>query len=93
MATAMDGAEERSIIDELIRPAILKLVSESEGAYRCERDLHHHFTACLARIADLGLGTARRRVSMEQPALACYGRGERATTVKRLRFWQDNFAG
>ncbi len=77
MATAVSSVEEASIVDGLIRPAIVKLVSESEGAYRCERDLHHHLTTCLAKIANLELGTPRRRVFMEQPALACYGSGRK----------------
>jgi hypothetical protein len=77
MATAAQLNEPASQIESLIRPAILKLVSESEGAYRCERDLHHHFTVCLDSIRSLELGTQRRRVFMERPALACYGKGSR----------------
>ncbi len=77
MATATHLSESASPIDTLIRPAISKLVSESEGAYRCERDLHHHFTVCLNSLKSLELGTYRRRVFMERPALACYGKGAR----------------
>ena len=76
MATS-NGTGERSLIDGLIRPAIMKLVSESEGMYRCERDLHHHFTVCLAHVTSLELGTPRRRVRMEEPTLACYGSGRK----------------
>jgi len=77
MGTAVNSVEEAPIIDGLIRPAIMRLISESEGAYRCERDLHHHLTTCLAKIANLELGTPRRRVFMEEPALACYGSGRK----------------
>ncbi|HEY6768013.1 MAG TPA: hypothetical protein VI386_24935 [Candidatus Sulfotelmatobacter sp.] len=69
--------ESASLIYTLIRPAILKLISESEGAYRCERDLHHHFTTCLNSIKSLELGTHRRRVYLEEPTLACYGSGRK----------------
>jgi hypothetical protein len=75
MGTAANIVEEASIIDGLIRPAIMKLISESEGAYRCERDLHHHFTACLAQVTNLRLGTLSRKVYLEEPAFACYGSG------------------
>lgn len=77
MATAAQVSESASQIETLIKPAILKLVSESEGVYRCERDLHHHFTVCLDSIKSLAPGTHRRRVFMERPALACYGKGAR----------------
>ncbi len=77
MGTTTNGVEERSLINVLIRPAILKLVSESEGGYRRERDLHHHLTVCLAQVTNLELGTPRRRVRMEEPALACYGSGRK----------------
>jgi hypothetical protein len=39
----------RSIFEELVKPAIMKLVSETDGSYRCERDLHHHGPWCYAR--------------------------------------------
>src|SRR5438477_12995034 len=77
MATAPPTSEALSLIDTLIRSAILKLVSESEGTYRCERDLHHHFTVCLQNTQDLELGTCRRRVFLEEPARAFYGSGRK----------------
>jgi hypothetical protein len=67
----------QSPIDTLIKPAILKLVSESEGVYRCERDLHHHFTVCLHSIQNLEFGTHRRGVFLEEPARAFYGSGRK----------------
>ena len=76
-STAVQIHDEGSVIDTLIKPAILKLVSESEGAYRCERDLHHHFTVCLENITNLKLGTRRRRVCLEEPAHAYYGSGRK----------------
>ncbi len=77
MATAAHIQEEGSVINDLIRAAISKLISESEGAYRCERDLHHHFTVCLDHITPLELGTLGRRVRMEEPTFACYGSGRK----------------
>jgi hypothetical protein len=77
VANAVNAAEANSIIDGLIRPAILRLVAETEGEYRDERDLHHHLTTCLAQITNLELGTSRRRVRMEEPAFACYGKGRK----------------
>jgi|SRR5271157_481916 len=59
----------------LIKPAILKLVEESHGAYRCERDLHHHFTLCLQAVKPLALGTRDPVVVMEHPSRAAYGSG------------------
>jgi hypothetical protein len=64
-----------SIVDQLIRPAILKLLEETDGSYRCERDLHHHFTVCLNAIRPLLLGTRQRRAFLEHPGKACYGTG------------------
>ena len=64
-----------SRFEALIKPAILKLVAETEGSYRCERDLHHHLTVCLNQIISLRLGTAVRVVFFEQPGKACYGTG------------------
>lgn len=61
--------------EDLIKPAILKLVHETEGTYRCERDFHHHFTACLQSIRDLRLGTRQSIVAMEHPGRASYGSG------------------
>jgi hypothetical protein len=75
MATATCTAPSESIVERLIRPAILKLVGETDGSYRCERDLHHHYTLCLNSIEPLFLGTRRRRVFLEHPGKACYGSG------------------
>jgi hypothetical protein len=77
MATATQIPKKSSVVDDLIKPAISRLVSESEGAYRCERDLHHHFTVCLQHVMSLELGTHGRRVRMEEPAFACYGSGRK----------------
>jgi hypothetical protein len=65
------------IFDRLIKPAVLKLFSETEGCYRCERELHHHFTICLEHIKPLRLGTHQKVAWMEGPAEACYGSGRK----------------
>jgi len=75
MATAVYDAQPESIVEQLIRPAILKLLGETDGSYRCERDLHHHFTVCLNGIKPLQLGTHGRLVYLEHPGKACYGSG------------------
>jgi hypothetical protein len=72
MAAAVD-AQPESIVGQLVRPAILKLSGETDGLYRCERDLHHHFTVCLNNVKALQLGTAERLIYLEHPAKACYG--------------------
>jgi hypothetical protein len=64
-----------SIVERLVRPAILKLLEETDGSYRCERDFHHHYTVCLNGIEPLLLGTLRRRALLEHPGKACYGSG------------------
>src|ERR1019366_6488601 len=75
MATEIHVSQSESIVERLIRPAILKLLGETDGSYRCERDLHHHFTVCLSGIEPLLLGTRQRRVFLEHPGKACYGSG------------------
>lgn len=75
MATAAYATRSESIVEQLIRPAILKLLAYSDGSYRCERDLHHHFTVCLDDIKPLLLGTRQRLAFLEQPGKACYGSG------------------
>jgi hypothetical protein len=75
MATAVYEAQPESIVEQLIRPAILKLLGETDGSYRCERDLHHHFTVCLNGVKALQLGTGQRLVYLEHPGKACYGSG------------------
>jgi len=75
MATTVCVTQSDSIVERLIRPAIQKLLGETDGSYRCERDLHHHFTVCLNGIELLLLGTRRRRVFLEHPGKACYGKG------------------
>jgi hypothetical protein len=75
MATAVYEVQPESIVEQLIRPAILKLLGESDGSYRCERDLHHHFTVCLNGVRALQLGTRQRHVYLEHPGKACYGSG------------------
>jgi hypothetical protein len=75
MGTALYDAQPESIVEQLIRPAILKLLRETDGSYRCERDLHHHFTVCLNGIKALRLGTQQRLVYLEHPGKACYGSG------------------
>jgi len=68
-------AEGGSPYQQLILPAIHRLLSEADGSYRCERDLHHHLTACLQAVRSLGLGTRRALVKYEHPAPADYGTG------------------
>ena len=75
MATVVDDAQPESIVEQLIRPAILKLLGETDGSYRCERDLHHHFTVSLNGVKALQLGTRQRLVFLEHPGKACYGSG------------------
>jgi hypothetical protein len=75
MATEIHVSQSESIVERLIRPAILKLLGETDGSYRCERDLHHHFTVCLSAIEPLLLGTRQKRVFLEHPGRACYGSG------------------
>ena len=53
MAAAVDDAQPESIVGQLVRPAILKLLGEPDGLYRYERDLHHHFTVCLNNVKAL----------------------------------------
>lgn len=77
MATAVYPVHAESIFERLIRPAILRLLAETDGSYRCERDLHHHFTVWLNGIEPLLIGTQQRLVSLEHPALACYGSGRK----------------
>ena len=66
-----------SVLTQLITPAIFRLMSETDGSYRCERDLHHHFTACLQAVQPLKLGTRQRIVNTEEPCYACYGSGRK----------------
>ena len=61
--------------ESVIRRAIRLLLSESEAAYRCERDFHHHFSACLNSVSPLRLGTRKALVSFEHPSCAAYGSG------------------
>jgi hypothetical protein len=75
MPNTVHAAQSESIVERLIRPAILKLLGDTEGLYRCERDLHHHFTVCLNTIQPLLLGTRQRRAFLEHPGKACYGTG------------------
>lgn len=73
----MEGARGNSIFESLIQPAILRLLAETEGEYRCERDLHHHLTVCFQQITPLQLGTRQKQVRMEEPGVACYGSGRK----------------
>lgn len=75
MPTILPVSQGPTIVQRLIRPAILKLLEETDGSYRCERDLHHHFTICLNAIQPLLLGTCHRRAFLEHPGKACYGTG------------------
>lgn len=58
--------------EKLIRPAILRLLSEEEGGYRVERDLHHHLTICLQQIRPLQLGRQDRVIRYEEPTKGKY---------------------
>ncbi len=54
-----------------IKTAITKLLRETHADYRCERDLHHHLTACIESVQP-GLFGSPRRVQMECPTQAQY---------------------
>jgi hypothetical protein len=75
MTAVVENAKPESIVEQLIRPAIITLLGETDGLYRCERDLHHHFTVCLNGVKALQLGTGHRLVYLEHPGKACYGKG------------------
>lgn len=64
-----------SLFETVVKPAILDLLDNGQGIYRCERDLHHHFTACLNRVRPLHLGSRKPILHTEKPAVACYGSG------------------
>ena len=65
----------QSLFETLVKPAILTVLNDGQGFYRCERDLHHHFTVCLDRIQPLHLGSREPVLHTERPAIACYGSG------------------
>jgi hypothetical protein len=65
----------QSLFETLVKPAILTVLNDGQGFYRCERDLHHHLTVCLDRIRPLHLGSQRPVLHTERPAIACYGSG------------------
>ncbi len=70
--------------EKLIRPAVLRLLTESQGVYRNERDLHHHFTTCLNAFEPLRLGRVARIVRCEEPTKAKYrwsGGGSKAGNI------------
>ena len=66
-----------SLFDSLIKPAVLMLLSETEGLYRSEREFHHHYTICHNALNPLNLGTRHKSARMEDPAGACYGSGRK----------------
>ena len=63
------------LFETLVKLAILTVLNDGQGFYRCERDLHHHFTVCLDRIQPLHLGSREPVLHTERPAIACYGSG------------------
>jgi hypothetical protein len=60
------------LFEALIKPGILRLLSEEEGGYRVERDLHHHLTTCFDKVAQVRLGRRDRLVRYEEPTTAKY---------------------
>ncbi len=54
-----------------VAPAI-RSIYESDGLYRCERDLHHHLTSLFERTAPLNLGSLRAVAEYEHPTLGKY---------------------
>jgi hypothetical protein len=75
METAICMQATQSLFGTLVKPAILAVLSDGQGFYRCERDLHHHLTVCLDRIQPLQLGSRQPVLHTEKPAIACYGSG------------------
>ena len=75
MGTAICTQPMQSLFETLVKPTILTVLNEGQGFYRCERDLHHHFTVCLDRIRPLHLGSREPVLHTERPAIACYGSG------------------
>ncbi len=56
----------------LIKPAVLQLLAEEDGAYRVEHELHHHLTLCLNQVTPLRLGRWDRVVRYEEPTTGKY---------------------
>jgi hypothetical protein len=77
MENAICAPTMQSLFETLVEPAIQNLLNNGHGNYRCERDLHHHFTVCLDRIHPLHLGSREPVLHTERPAVACYGSGRR----------------
>lgn len=75
MGTAICSQTMQSLFETLVKPAILTVLNDGQGLYRCERDLHHHLTVCLDRIQPLHLGSRERVLQTEKPAIARYGSG------------------
>ncbi|MGA3095569.1 MAG: hypothetical protein ABSF25_03865 [Bryobacteraceae bacterium] len=71
--------------EALIKPAILRLLSEEEGGYRVERDLHHHLTICFGQIAQIRLGRRDRLVRYEEPTTAKYSWKSREDDISNGR--------
>lgn len=75
MGTALCTQPMQSLFETLVKPAILTVLNDGQGFYRCERDLHHHFSVSLDRIQPLHLGSREPLLRTERPAIACYGSG------------------
>jgi hypothetical protein len=75
MNTSISHGPEHSLFQTVIMPAILRVLNDGQGNYRCERDLHHHFTVCLDWIRPVQLGSRKAILQTERPAVACYGSG------------------
>lgn len=75
MGTAICTQAMPSLFETLVKPAIMTVLNDGQGFYRCERDLHHHLTVCLDRIQPLHLGSRKPVLHTERPAIACYGSG------------------
>jgi hypothetical protein len=75
MGSAICTQAKQSLFETLVKPAIMTVLNDGQGFYRCERDLHHHLTVCLDRIQPLHLGSRKPVLHTERPAIACYGSG------------------
>jgi len=75
-------------MENRIRPAILQ-VFDGDGAYRCERDLHHHLTILFNAISPLSAGQESSVIEYEHPTKAKYswsGEGSKSGNVDMFFF-------